>query len=165
MCSFDLAGGQQSLLRVLPRGDGQQGVWPLCDFRLRQDGLGSYRDGVNDAGARLFKPFEIETGNQRGCLASRALPERGYRWRLKILRVIGSFVLGPWVTGAIVGADGIGSSHAGRRHFLALLLHDAGAEWCGCRQAGLARRWWGPLSPHLFCCSGDVRRSNRQIYH
>ncbi len=36
------------------------------------------------------------------------------------LRVIGSFVLGSMVTGAIVGAMNIGLSTPGRRHFLAL---------------------------------------------
>ena len=34
-------------------GQWPTGVWPLCNFRLRQDGLGLYRDGVNDAGAEI----------------------------------------------------------------------------------------------------------------
>ncbi len=43
--------GQQSLLRVLSGGDGQWRIRALCDFCLRQNGIGLYRDGINDAGS------------------------------------------------------------------------------------------------------------------
>lgn len=62
------------------------------------------------------------------------------------LRVIGSFVLGSMVTGAIVGAMNIGLSTP-VRHFLALLLHDNGAGgvmaaigWFGAALVGLQSR-------------------------
>ncbi len=61
------------------------------------------------------------------------------------IRVIGSFLLGSVVTGAMVGAAGIGLSTPGAGIFSIFLLHDAGigaftaaAIWFGAALVGTA---------------------------
>ncbi|VFS85669.1 Putative PTS system EIIABC component [Kluyvera cryocrescens] len=58
------------------------------------------------------------------------------------LRVIGSFVLGSMLTGAIVGAMGIGLSTPGGRYFLALFAAGCRA-WRVCRGGRLVWRGAG----------------------
>lgn len=63
----------------------------------------------------LFKQFEIETGKSTWLLGLAGITEGAIPMAIEDpLRVIGSFVLGSMVTGAIVGAMGIGLSTPAR---------------------------------------------------
>lgn len=63
---------------------------------------------------RLFKEFEIETGKSTWLLGLAGITEGAIPMAIEDpLRVIGSFVLGSMVTGAIVGAMNIGLSTPG----------------------------------------------------
>ena len=77
---------------------------------------------------RLFKEFEIETGKSTWLLGLAGITEGAIPMAIEDpLRVIGSFVLGSMVTGAIVGAMNIGLSTPGAGIFSLFLLHDNGA--------------------------------------
>jgi 2-O-A-mannosyl-D-glycerate-specific PTS system IIC component len=94
---------------------------------------------------KLFKSFEIETGKSTWLLGLAGITEGAIPMAIEDpLRVIGSFVLGSMVTGAIVGAMGIGLSTPGAG-FSLFLLHDAGlggvvaaAGWFGAALVGTA---------------------------
>lgn len=51
MCSFDLGGAVNKASYAFCLGAMANGVYALCDFCLRQNGIGLYRDGINDAGS------------------------------------------------------------------------------------------------------------------
>lgn len=94
----------------------------------------------------LFKTFEIETGKSTWLLGLAGITEGAIPMAIEDpLRVIGSFVLGSLVTGAIVGAMHIGLSTPGAGIFSLFLLHDAGtggvmaaAGWLGAALIGTA---------------------------
>lgn len=76
---------------------------------------------------RLFKDFEIETGKSTWLLGLAGITEGAIPMAIEDpIRVIGSFLLGSVVTGAMVGAAGIGLSTPGAGIFSIFLLHDAG---------------------------------------
>ncbi|GEM79958.1 PTS 2-O-a-mannosyl-D-glycerate transporter subunit IIABC [Vibrio superstes] len=76
---------------------------------------------------RLFKDFEIETGKSTWLLGLAGITEGAIPMAIEDpIRVIGSFLLGSVVTGAMVGAAGIGLSTPGAGIFSLFLLHDAG---------------------------------------
>ncbi|EOO7589292.1 PTS 2-O-a-mannosyl-D-glycerate transporter subunit IIABC [Escherichia coli] len=95
---------------------------------------------------RLFKEFEIETGKSTWLLGLAGITEGAIPMAIEDpLRVIGSFVLGSMVTGAIVGAMNIGLSTPGAGIFSLFLLHDNGAGgvmaaigWFGAALVGAA---------------------------
>ncbi|PSW22140.1 PTS 2-O-a-mannosyl-D-glycerate transporter subunit IIABC [Photobacterium sanctipauli] len=95
---------------------------------------------------RLFKDFEIETGKSTWLLGLAGITEGAIPMAIEDpIRVIGSFLAGSMVTGAIVGAAGIGLSTPGAGIFSMFLLHDAGigsfmaaAIWLGAALLGAA---------------------------
>ncbi|MBE1276712.1 PTS 2-O-a-mannosyl-D-glycerate transporter subunit IIABC [Enterovibrio baiacu] len=95
---------------------------------------------------RLFKEFEIEVGKSTWLLGLAGITEGAIPMAIEDpIRVIGSFLLGSVVTGAMVGAAGIGLSTPGAGIFSLFLLHDAGigaymaaAIWFGAALIGAA---------------------------
>ncbi|MFH0263441.1 PTS 2-O-a-mannosyl-D-glycerate transporter subunit IIABC [Vibrio barjaei] len=95
---------------------------------------------------RLFKDFEIETGKSTWLLGLAGITEGAIPMAIEDpIRVIGSFLLGSVVTGAMIGAAGIGLSTPGAGIFSIFLLHDAGigsfmaaAIWFGAALIGTA---------------------------
>ncbi|MBY8290164.1 PTS 2-O-a-mannosyl-D-glycerate transporter subunit IIABC [Vibrio fluvialis] len=95
---------------------------------------------------KLFKDFEIETGKSTWLLGLAGITEGAIPMAIEDpIRVIGSFLLGSVVTGAMVGAAGIGLSTPGAGIFSIFLLHDAGigaftaaAIWFGAALVGTA---------------------------
>lgn len=93
---------------------------------------------------KLFKDFEIETGKSTWLLGLAGITEGAIPMAIEDpIRVIGSFLLGSVVTGAMVGAAGIGLSTPGAGIFSIFLLHDAGigaftaaAIWFGAALVG-----------------------------
>lgn len=93
---------------------------------------------------RLFKDFEIETGRSTWLLGLAGITEGAIPMAIEDpVRVIGSFLLGSVVTGAMIGAAGIGLSTPGAGIFSLFLLHDAGlgklaaaAIWLGAALVG-----------------------------
>lgn len=76
---------------------------------------------------RLFRDFEIETGKSTWLLGLAGITEGAIPMAIEDpIRVIGSFLLGSVVTGAMVGAAGVGLSTPGAGIFSIFLLHDAG---------------------------------------
>ena len=76
---------------------------------------------------RLFKDFEIEVGKSTWLLGLAGITEGAIPMAIEDpIRVIGSFLVGSAVCGAIVGAAGIGLSTPGAGIFSLFLLHDAG---------------------------------------
>lgn len=76
---------------------------------------------------RLFQDFEIETGKSTWLLGLAGITEGAIPMAIEDpIRVIGSFLVGSMVTGAIIGAAGIGLSTPGAGIFSLFLLHDAG---------------------------------------
>lgn len=76
---------------------------------------------------RLFKTFEIETGKSTWLLGLAGITEGAIPMAIEDpIRVIGSFVLGSMVTGAIVGSMSIGLSTPGAGIFSLFLLLDGG---------------------------------------
>ena len=114
MCSFDLGGPVNKASYAFCLGAMANGVYgPYAIFASVKMVSAFTVTASTMLAPRLFKPFEIETGKSTWLLGLAGITEGQYRWRLKILRVIGSFVLGSMVTGAIVGAMGIGLSTPG----------------------------------------------------
>ncbi|CZF79810.1 Heat-responsive suppressor HrsA [Grimontia celer] len=95
---------------------------------------------------RLFKDFEIELGKSTWLLGLAGITEGAIPMAIEDpIRVIGSFLLGSVVTGAMVGAAGIGLSTPGAGIFSLFLLHDSGlgafaaaAIWFGAALIGAA---------------------------
>lgn len=95
---------------------------------------------------RLFKDFEIETGKSTWLLGLAGITEGAIPMAIEDpIRVIGSFLLGSVVTGAMIGAAGIGLSTPGAGIFSLFLLHDSGlggftaaAIWLGAALIGTA---------------------------
>ncbi|MEZ8143268.1 PTS 2-O-a-mannosyl-D-glycerate transporter subunit IIABC [Enterovibrio norvegicus FF-33] len=95
---------------------------------------------------RLFKEFEIEVGKSTWLLGLAGITEGAIPMAIEDpIRVIGSFLLGSVVTGAMVGAAGIGLSTPGAGIFSIFLLHETGigaymaaAIWFGAAIIGAA---------------------------
>ncbi|MFA0438663.1 PTS 2-O-a-mannosyl-D-glycerate transporter subunit IIABC [Vibrio sp. 10N.286.49.C2] len=95
---------------------------------------------------RLFKDFEIEVGKSTWLLGLAGITEGAIPMAIEDpIRVIGSFLLGSVVTGAMIGAAGVGLSTPGAGIFSIFLLHDAGlgsftaaAIWFGAALVGTA---------------------------
>ncbi len=93
---------------------------------------------------RLFKDFEIETGKSTWLLGLAGITEGAIPMAIEDpVRVIGSFLIGSAVTGAMIGAAGIGLSTPGAGIFSLFLLQDPGigafmaaAIWFGAAIAG-----------------------------
>ncbi|WP_372883091.1 PTS 2-O-a-mannosyl-D-glycerate transporter subunit IIABC [Psychromonas sp.] len=76
---------------------------------------------------RLFEEFEIEIGKSTWLLGLAGITEGAIPMAIEDpIRVIGSFLAGSVVTGAIIGAAGIGLSTPGAGIVSIFLLHDAG---------------------------------------
>lgn len=94
----------------------------------------------------LFKEFEIETGKSTWLLGLAGITEGAIPVALEDpLRVIGSFLVGSAITGALVGMAGVGLSTPGAGIFSMFLLHDNGLSgfmaagiWLGAALIGAA---------------------------
>ena len=86
--------------------------------------LDAERDGLS---LGQFQTFEIETGKSTWLLGLAGITEGAIPMAIEDpIRVIGSFLAGSVVTGAMVGAMGIGLSTPGAGIFSLFLLHDGG---------------------------------------
>ncbi|MGM8427829.1 PTS 2-O-a-mannosyl-D-glycerate transporter subunit IIABC [Enterobacter cloacae] len=147
MCSFDLGGPVNKASYAFCLGAMANGVYgPYAIFASVKMVSAFTVTASTMLAPRLFKPFEIETGKSTWLLGLAGITEGAIPMAIEDpLRVIGSFVLGSMVTGAIVGAMGIGLSTPGAGIFSLFLLHDAGlngvvaaAGWFGAALVGTA---------------------------
>lgn len=147
MCSFDLGGPVNKASYAFCLGAMANGVYgPYAIFASVKMVSAFTVTASTMLAPRLFKPFEIETGKSTWLLGLAGITEGAIPMAIEDpLRVIGSFVLGSMVTGAIVGAMGIGLSTPGAGIFSLFLLHDAGlsgvvaaAGWFGAALVGIA---------------------------
>ena len=147
MCSFDLGGPVNKASYAFCLGAMANGVYgPYAIFASVKMVSAFTVTASTMLAPGLFKPFEIETGKSTWLLGLAGITEGAIPMAIEDpLRVIGSFVLGSMVTGAIVGAMGIGLSTPGAGIFSLFLLHDAGltgvvaaAGWFGAAVLGAA---------------------------
>lgn len=147
MCSFDLGGPVNKASYAFCLGAMANGVYgPYAIFASVKMVSAFTVTASTMLAPKLFKPFEIETGKSTWLLGLAGITEGAIPMAIEDpLRVIGSFVLGSMVTGAIVGAMGIGLSTPGAGIFSLFLLHDAGlsgvvaaAGWLGAALVGTA---------------------------
>ncbi|HEI8775866.1 PTS 2-O-a-mannosyl-D-glycerate transporter subunit IIABC [Enterobacter cloacae] len=147
MCSFDLGGPVNKASYAFCLGAMANGVYgPYAIFASVKMVSAFTVTASTMLAPRLFKPFEIETGKSTWLLGLAGITEGAIPMAIEDpFRVIGSFVLGSMVTGAIVGAMGIGLSTPGAGIFSLFLLHDAGlsgvvaaAGWFGAALVGTA---------------------------
>ncbi|MGK3633494.1 PTS 2-O-a-mannosyl-D-glycerate transporter subunit IIABC [Enterobacter cloacae] len=147
MCSFDLGGPVNKASYAFCLGAMANGVYgPYAIFASVKMVSAFTVTASTMLAPRLFKPFEIETGKSTWLLGLAGITEGAIPMAIEDpLRVIGSFLLGSMVTGAIVGAMGIGLSTPGAGIFSLFLLHDAGlsgvvaaAGWFGAALVGTA---------------------------
>ncbi|MCO7361545.1 PTS 2-O-a-mannosyl-D-glycerate transporter subunit IIABC [Enterobacter mori] len=147
MCSFDLGGPVNKASYAFCLGAMANGVYgPYAIFASVKMVSAFTVTASTLLAPKLFKPFEIETGKSTWLLGLAGITEGAIPMAIEDpLRVIGSFVLGSMVTGAIVGAMGIGLSTPGAGIFSLFLLHDAGlsgvvaaAGWFGAALVGTA---------------------------
>ncbi|AVY99806.1 PTS 2-O-a-mannosyl-D-glycerate transporter subunit IIABC [Lelliottia sp. WB101] len=147
MCSFDLGGPVNKAAYAFCLGAMANGVYgPYAIFASVKMVSAFTVTASTLISPRLFKPFEIETGKSTWLLGLAGITEGAIPMAIEDpLRVIGSFVLGSLVTGAIVGAMGMGLSTPGAGIFSLFLLHPAGlsgvaaaAGWFGAALVGTA---------------------------
>jgi 2-O-A-mannosyl-D-glycerate-specific PTS system IIC component len=147
MCSFDLGGPVNKAAYAFCLGAMANGVYgPYAIFASVKMVSAFTVTASTLISPRLFKPFEIETGKSTWLLGLAGITEGAIPMAIEDpLRVIGSFVLGSLVTGAIVGAMGMGLSTPGAGIFSLFLLHPAGlsgvaaaAGWVGAALVGTA---------------------------
>ncbi|MCU2915718.1 PTS 2-O-a-mannosyl-D-glycerate transporter subunit IIABC [Enterobacter hormaechei subsp. hoffmannii] len=147
MCSFDLGGPVNKASYAFCLGAMANGVYgPYAIFASVKMVSAFTVTASTMLAPNLFKQFEIETGKSTWLLGLAGITEGAIPMAIEDpLRVIGSFVLGSMVTGAIVGAMGIGLSTPGAGIFSLFLLHDAGlggviaaAGWFGAALVGAA---------------------------
>ncbi|EFA9415960.1 PTS 2-O-a-mannosyl-D-glycerate transporter subunit IIABC [Escherichia coli] len=147
MCSFDLGGPVNKAAYAFCLGAMANGVYgPYAIFASVKMVLAFTVTASTMLAPRLFKEFEIETGKSTWLLGLAGITEGAIPMAIEDpLRVIGSFVLGSMVTGAIVGAMNIGLSTPGAGIFSLFLLHDNGAGgvmaaigWFGAALVGAA---------------------------
>ncbi|EFN5581090.1 PTS 2-O-a-mannosyl-D-glycerate transporter subunit IIABC [Escherichia coli] len=147
MCSFDLGGPVNKAAYAFCLGAMANGVYgPYAIFASVKIVSAFTVTASTMLAPRLFKEFEIETGKSTWLLGLAGITEGAIPMAIEDpLRVIGSFVLGSMVTGAIVGAMNIGLSTPGAGIFSLFLLHDNGAGgvmaaigWFGAALVGAA---------------------------
>ncbi|EEW1075461.1 PTS 2-O-a-mannosyl-D-glycerate transporter subunit IIABC [Escherichia coli] len=147
MCSFDLGGPVNKAAYAFCLGAMANGVYgPYAIFASVKMVSAFTVTASTMLAPRLFKEFEIETGKSTWLLGLAGITEGAIPMAIEDpLRVIGSFVLGSMVTGAIVGAMNIGLSTPGAGIFSLFLLHDNGAGgvmaaigWLGAALVGAA---------------------------
>ncbi|WEF26877.1 PTS 2-O-a-mannosyl-D-glycerate transporter subunit IIABC [Klebsiella aerogenes] len=147
MCSFDLGGPVNKAAYAFCLGAMANGVYgPYAIFASVKMVSAFTVTASTMLAPHLFKPFEIETGKSTWLLGLAGITEGAIPMAIEDpLRVIGSFVLGSMVTGAIIGAMGIGLSTPGAGIFSLFLLHPAGmgaitaaAGWLGAALVGTA---------------------------
>ncbi|EFC4051879.1 PTS 2-O-a-mannosyl-D-glycerate transporter subunit IIABC [Escherichia coli] len=147
MCSFDLGGPVNKAAYAFCLGAMANGVYgPYALFASVKMVSAFTVTASTMLAPRLFKEFEIETGKSTWLLGLAGITEGAIPMAIEDpLRVIGSFVLGSMVTGAIVGAMNIGLSTPGAGIFSLFLLHDNGAGgvmaaigWFGAALVGAA---------------------------
>ncbi|EEZ1478022.1 PTS 2-O-a-mannosyl-D-glycerate transporter subunit IIABC [Escherichia coli] len=147
MCSFDLGGPVNKAAYSFCLGAMANGVYgPYAIFASVKMVSAFTVTASTMLAPRLFKEFEIETGKSTWLLGLAGITEGAIPMAIEDpLRVIGSFVLGSMVTGAIVGAMNIGLSTPGAGIFSLFLLHDNGAGgvmaaigWFGAALVGAA---------------------------
>lgn len=147
MCSFDLGGPVNKAAYAFCLGAMANGVYgPYANFASVKMVSAFTVTASTMLAPRLFKEFEIETGKSTWLLGLAGITEGAIPMAIEDpLRVIGSFVLGSMVTGAIVGAMNIGLSTPGAGIFSLFLLHDNGAGgvmaaigWFGAALVGAA---------------------------
>ncbi|ELE6615592.1 PTS 2-O-a-mannosyl-D-glycerate transporter subunit IIABC, partial [Escherichia coli] len=112
MCSFDLGGPVNKAAYAFCLGAMANGVYgPYAIFASVKMVSAFTVTASTMLAPRLFKEFEIETGKSTWLLGLAGITEGAIPMAIEDpLRVIGSFVLGSMVTGAIVGAMNIGLS-------------------------------------------------------
>ncbi|CAM7392754.1 PTS 2-O-a-mannosyl-D-glycerate transporter subunit IIABC [Escherichia coli] len=147
MCPFDLGGPVNKAAYAFCLGAMANGVYgPYAIFASVKMVSAFTVTASTMLAPRLFKEFEIETGKSTWLLGLAGITEGAIPMAIEDpLRVIGSFVLGSMVTGAIVGAMNIGLSTPGAGIFSLFLLHDNGAGgvmaaigWFGAALVGAA---------------------------
>ncbi|RWZ18209.1 PTS 2-O-a-mannosyl-D-glycerate transporter subunit IIABC [Escherichia coli] len=147
MCSFDLGGPVNKAAYAFCLGAMANGVYgPYAIFASVKMVSAFTVTASTMLAPRLFKEFEIETGKSTWLLGLAGMTEGAIPMAIEDpLRVIGSFVLGSMVTGAIVGAMNIGLSTPGAGIFSLFLLHGNGAGgvmaaigWFGAALVGAA---------------------------
>ncbi|EFI8535948.1 PTS 2-O-a-mannosyl-D-glycerate transporter subunit IIABC [Escherichia coli] len=147
MCSFDLGGPVNKAAYAFCLGAMANGVYgPYAIFASVKMVSAFTVTASTMLAPRLFKEFEIETGKSTWLLGLAGITEGAIPMAIEDpLRVIGSFVLGSMVTGAIVGVMNIGLSTPGAGIFSLFLLHDNGAGgvmaaigWFGAALVGAA---------------------------
>ncbi|EGE0025585.1 PTS 2-O-a-mannosyl-D-glycerate transporter subunit IIABC [Escherichia coli] len=147
MCSFDLGGPVNKAAYAFCLGAMANGVYVPYSIFASVKMVSAFTVTASTMLApRLFKEFEIETGKSTWLLGLAGITEGAIPMAIEDpLRVIGSFVLGSMVTGAIVGAMNIGLSTPGAGIFSLFLLHDNGAGgvmaaigWFGAALVGAA---------------------------
>lgn len=147
MCSFDLGGPVNKAAYAFCLGAMANGVYgPYAIFASVKMVSAFTVTASTMLAPRLFKEFEIETGKSTWLLGLAGITEGAIPMAIEDpLRVIGSFVLGSMVTGAIVGAMNIGLSTPGAGIFSLFLLHDndaggvmAAIGWFGAALVGAA---------------------------
>ncbi|EHH6953499.1 PTS 2-O-a-mannosyl-D-glycerate transporter subunit IIABC [Escherichia coli] len=147
MCSFDLGGPVNKAAYAFCLGAMANGVYgPYAIFASVKMVSAFTVTASTMLAPRLFKEFEIETGKSTWLLGLAGITEGAIPMAIEDpLRIIGSFVLGSMVTGAIVGAMNIGLSTPGAGIFSLFLLHDNGAGgvmaaigWFGAALVGAA---------------------------
>jgi 2-O-A-mannosyl-D-glycerate-specific PTS system IIC component len=147
MCSFDLGGPVNKAAYAFCLGAMANGVYgPYAIFASVKMVSAFTVTAATMIAPKQFKSFEIETGKSTWLLGLAGITEGAIPMAIEDpLRVIGSFVMGSMVTGAIVGAMNIGLSTPGAGIFSLFLLHDGGvgrvaaaAGWFGAALLGTA---------------------------
>ncbi|SIR68116.1 PTS system, fructose-specific, IIB component/PTS system, fructose subfamily, IIC component [Aeromonas veronii] len=150
MCSFDLGGPVNKAAYAFCLGAMANGVYgPYAIFGAVKMVSAFTVTASTMLAPRLFQTFEIETGKSTWLLGLAGITEGAIPMAIEDpIRVIGSFLAGSVVTGAMVGAMGIGLSTPGAGIFSLFLLHDGGqgalmaaAVWLG---AALVIRVYNP---------------------
>ncbi len=145
MCSFDLGGPVNKAAYAFCLGAMANGVFgPYAIFGAVKMVSAFTVTASTLLAPRLFQQFEIETGKSTWLLGLAGITEGAIPMAIEDpLRVIGSFLVGSMVTGAIVGGMGIGLSTPGAGIFSLFLLHDNGlggllsaAVWLGAALLG-----------------------------
>jgi len=128
MCSFDLGGPVNKAAYAFCLGAMANGVYgPYAIFAAVKMVSAFTVTASTLLAPRLFREFEIETGKSTWLLGLAGITEGAIPMAIEDpLRVIGAFVLGSLVTGALVGATGIGLSTPGAGIFSLFLLHNNG---------------------------------------
>ncbi|MGL5030422.1 MAG: PTS 2-O-a-mannosyl-D-glycerate transporter subunit IIABC [Aeromonas sp.] len=145
MCSFDLGGPVNKAAYAFCLGAMANGVYgPYAIFGAVKMVSAFTVTASTMLAPRLFQTFEIETGKSTWLLGLAGITEGAIPMAIEDpIRVIGSFLAGSVVTGAIVGAMGLGLSTPGAGIFSLFLLHHGGhgavmaaAVWVGAALIG-----------------------------